>query len=232
MKRQWPFRPSIWFLLFNWSFTYSNILHLSDEYSVSLYFWTLDLVERKTKKISPLLWQAPGILLVRQTSLAESDTQTYLGILVLMCVLLKIGLYYSSLQLYRHKYNFRECCSLTTKQSRSWELGVEHQLCQGACKTGYRTGINIVLLPEPMWVQKHGVPTTQNRGCGVNKPMYGLMPATTQHCTPGPEMVRKRMARKLHGATGLARSHESSLALIKVWLQLRTAFIQFLVWWL
>lgn len=84
-----------------------------------------------------------------------------------MCVLFKICLYYYSLWFYRYKYSFLECCSLTAKQNKSWELDLEHRLCQGACETRYRAGTNVALLPEPTWVQKHCVPAQHRAGAVV-----------------------------------------------------------------
>lgn len=100
-------------------------------------------------------------------------------------------------------------------------MGFEHQLCLGACEIGSsfkcHSASRANMGPEALCAC-----TALSRSSGVNK-ACGLMPATTQHRTPGPEMIKKRMARKLHGATQSARSCRSSLALIKVWLVLLTA---------
>lgn len=74
-------------------------------------------------------------------------------------------------------------------------MDFEHQLCLGGCEIGYRATTNVIVLLEQMWVQRHCVPAALSRSSGVNK-TCGPMPATTQHCTPGPEMIKKKDGKK------------------------------------
>lgn len=85
----------------------------------------------------------------------------------------------------------------------------------------YGAGTLAALLPEPMVVQQHCVPNPCGAGAVVPmRPVELCQPAPL--CSPGPGMMGKMMARKLHSSMKAGRSHKSSLAHLKVCLGLLT----------